>query len=587
MKKSKSFVKSLTRSYLLVSLVPFVIVLTFVFGNTIHHLKENIQKENENAAELIASQTDSLLGNMTFLSIQLTNNVMTNAKGLAYAENTLVKEEQYYSQIQAECCSYAVVDSLYDVTFFSKKGYYITSDDYNMNYGSTYRLPAEELAKLSWLDEADRSQGRSILLPVSEGNVPLREKKYLTLARAIRDPGKVVGYLCVQADLSDLDEILKIGESEHAQIMVWDADRKRSIYSTDNFPGEDFRGNDLEEMIEKMESRYYSVQKEIADGIEIILLSDKRDIYVSSLKAIGFLVGEAIVLLALTILFIKYYAGKMTKPLVALTEQMNKMTLDMLKEEKGPEKFPYEEIQYLYMGYEEMQKRLDIMIKKEIAGRTMWMQERLNSLQAQINPHFLYNTLNVIGIMGCESRNQKIYEACLKLTSILRYSIADKNSDVSTVYSEVENLRAYFELMKLRFEHRIEYDIQCEKNVEEIEIPRLCLQPFVENMFEHAYDAQHRKVYACISCKRKDGYLEILIQDDGQGMEKERIEEMKAIILKRQNELECGRTNEAMHGIGVENTMVRMSLFFEGKFKFDLDNAENGGMRVRMWIKVE
>ena len=93
MKKSKSFVKSLTRSYLWVSLVPILIVLAILFVNTIRTSFNEVREGSESAAELITSQLDSLLENMSFLSIHLTNNIMANAKGLDYSGNTLIKEE--------------------------------------------------------------------------------------------------------------------------------------------------------------------------------------------------------------------------------------------------------------------------------------------------------------------------------------------------------------------------------------------------------------------------------------------------------------------------------------------------------------
>ena len=110
---------------------------------------------------------------------------------------------------------------------------------------------------------------------------------------------------------------------------------------------------------------------------------------------------------------------------------------------------------------------------------------RSNSLQAQINPHFLYNTLNVIGIMGTESHNPDIYDACRRLSSLMRYAIADKNGRNSIIGWEIENITDYLELMKLRFEHRVEYQVFCEEMLKNTEIPRLIFQPFVENVFEH------------------------------------------------------------------------------------------------------
>lgn len=586
MKKNKSFIKSLTRSYILISVIPLAIVMIFGLITTIYSMQEDVKEENEAAAELITSQLNALFENMSFLSIQLTNNIMGNAKGLAYSSNSLIKEEEYYSRIQAECCSYAVVDSIYRVVFFSEAGYYITSDDYNMKHNSTYRLPAEEIKNLKWLTKVKENKGKSILLPLETEGEPLQSGEFLTLTRAIRDPGDVVGYLCIQTESKTVEEILKIGTSKDSEIMVWDTVNQKSICSTKGFPDKEYQeGKNTESVLKELESQYLGISKKCINGIDIVLVSDRQKIYHNSLKYVADLCIEAVILMVLTLMIIKYYTRKMTKPLRVLTEQMNRITLEKLGESTDTDNDLYEEIQYLYTGYEQMQKRLDLMIHQELASRTLQMQERLNSLQAQINPHFLYNTLNVIGIMGCESENTKVYDACLKLTAILRYSIADKNAEVGTLKAELENINAYFELMKLRFEDRIEYDIQYEEKVGKLTVPRLCLQPFVENMFEHAYDSRHRKVSAFVSCEERKRCIEIIIRDDGQGMEENALERMKENIRKRQKELGSGRATDAVYGIGIENTILRMSLFFGNRFLYNLENDENGGFCVKIWIE--
>ena len=585
MKKSKSFVKSLTRSYLWVSLVPILIVLAILFVNTIRTSFNEVREGSESAAELITSQLDSLLENMSFLSIHLTNNIMANAKGLDYSGNTLIKEEQYYSSIQAECCSYAVVSSLYDVVFFTREGYYITSDNYNTEYNCRYRLPQSEIEKLEWLSQADQNYGKSILLPAKTGMVPLKEAKGLTLARAIRDPGNVVGYLCIQIKQETVEEILEIGENQQSQVMIWDGEGQQILYCTENFPQRVFRKKNLEKALREMEDRYLTICRQGKDGIQIVLLSDKNHIYYSSLQSIGILCAEAFAILILTVFFIKYYAEKMTRPLTVLTMQMKKMTLDTLNVQESPDESAYDEIRYLYNGYREMQIRLDRMIHREIASRTLQMQERLNSLQAQINPHFLYNTLNVIGIMGSESDNQKIYDACLKLSSLLRYSIADKNARTSTIDAEMDNISAYFELMKLRFEHRIDYVIHRDQKIGNFELPRLCLQPFAENIFEHAYNAKNTAVHAEVRCTEEDGKVVILIWDDGQGMDEKALRTMKDNIRERCRELDRGRAADEVYGIGIENTILRMQLYFDGAFSYDLGNRTDGGFYIRMMIE--
>ncbi|WP_148409556.1 cache domain-containing sensor histidine kinase [Murimonas intestini] len=584
--KKKSFIRSLMVSYLWTAILPLAVILGIFFVNTVKNSQNIVEEKAESSARLISAQIQSLMDNMSFLSVHLVNNIMFSAKGLNYPHNTLVKEEQYYSGIQSECCSYAIEDSLYRVIFFTDRGYYIKSEEYNVDYNCRYRLPGEELEGIGWLETARTNYGKSLILPVNGHKIPLDDRKTLTLARAIRDPGKVVGYLCIQVEAEYLDEIFKIGEQSGAEVLLFDSSQGETVYSTSGFPSELVRTEDQTADLSLLEKDYLVIREEELNGLTTVLISPRKEIYASALQEICILLVEGIGLLVLTVFFICYYTRKMTKPLKVLTAQMSSMTLENLNAgEENTVPPSYDEIRYLYEGYQDMQRHLDQMIQKEIASKTLRIQERLSSLQAQINPHFLYNTLNVIGIMGSEARQPRIYRACLRLSSLLRYSIADKNDSASTIGMEIENITGYLELMKLRFEHHVEYRIQCGQELENVEVPRLFLQPFVENVFEHAYNGEQRVVHILISCRQEGEWTAISVMDDGRGMGEEELEHLKERIEEHKNTPVSEQIKKMKDGIGVENTIMRLSFFFGEDFRYSLENREEGGFRVLLMIK--
>ena len=338
--------------------------------------------------------------------------------------------------------------------------------------------------------------------------------------------------MCIQVEAEYLDEIFKIGEQSGAEVLLFDSSQGETVYSTSGFPSELVRTEDQTADLSLLEKDYLVIREEELNGLTTVLISPRKEIYASALQEICILLVEGIGLLVLTVFFICYYTRKMTKPLKVLTAQMSSMTLENLNAgEENTVPPSYDEIRYLYEGYQDMQRHLDQMIQKEIASKTLRIQERLSSLQAQINPHFLYNTLNVIGIMGSEARQPRIYRACLRLSSLLRYSIADKNDSASTIGMEIENITGYLELMKLRFEHHVEYRIQCGQELENVEVPRLFLQPFVENVFEHAYNGEQRVVHILISCRQEGEWTAVSVMDDGRGMGAEELEQPSILLL--------------------------------------------------------
>ena len=212
----------------------------------------------------------------------------------------------------------------------------------------------------------------------------------------------------------------------------------------------------------------------------------------------------------------------------------------------------------------------------------MYLEERMKYLQAQINPHFMCNTLNVIGIMGIEHGVKEVHDACLKLSSLLHYSIADKADENSTLGNEMENIRDYLQLMQLRYEHKLEYTVFYEKDMEKISMPRLVLEPFVENIFAHAYGADHRIVRVnVVGYIQKDRWY-VVIEDNGQGIDKEQLTHLKQHINERTEQLLLGRRTDQKYGIGIENTIMRLYLYYDMGFRYELEGGKGAGFRITL-----
>lgn len=141
------------------------------------------------------------------------------------------------------------------------------------------------------------------------------------------------------------------------------------------------------------------------------------------------------------------------------------------------EQIPFREIQILYTEFFRMRQRLDTMIENEIALKTLQSKERLSYLQAQINPHFLYNTLNSIGIMGADVGDDRIYDSCQMLARVLKYAITEKESSYATFEEELKNTERYLQLMKLRFEDKLKFQISCEEEVKKQKTLRIVCNP--------------------------------------------------------------------------------------------------------------
>lgn len=274
----------------------------------------------------------------------------------------------------------------------------------------------------------------------------------------------------------------------------------------------------------------------------------------------------------------------MSAPLILFTKKMKDTTVrNLLEDSDDRSKAPFHEVQLLYDEFSRMRGRLEVMIENEIALTALQSKERLRYLQSQINPHFLYNTLNMIGIMGAETGDMRIYNSCQMLSAVLKYAVTDKESDSATFGEEFDNTEMYLKLMKLRFEDRLEFGLECHPDLKERRTLRITLQPFVENIFEHAFDAGHTKLTVSVKGTVVSDKWSIVIQDDGAGMPEKELQALAQEIENgiRGSALSGNSVQEEIH-IGIRNTLVRMSLFYGDSFRYSIDNVPSGGFRVTL-----
>ena len=204
-----------------------------------------------------------------------------------------------------------------------------------------------------------------------------------------------------------------------------------------------------------------------------------------------------------------------------------------------------DEISKLAKALDNMAYRLDDLIDREYKAALSKRNAEFNALQSQISPHFLYNTLN--GFLGLNRLKQETLEkSIIALTSLLRYTLDQK--DLTTVSEELLFLERYCSIQKLRFEDRLEYNICCDSVVAIYKIPKLILQPLIENSIIHGVEPLDRvgtiQVIAGLTCDSGVPYLQISITDNGAGFNHESLSE------------------DEDAGVGLANVKERLSLLF-------------------------
>ena len=209
------------------------------------------------------------------------------------------------------------------------------------------------------------------------------------------------------------------------------------------------------------------------------------------------------------------------------------------------------EVQNLSDSFGHMVGRIQQLMTTVREEEIVLRKTELKALQAQIQPHFLYNTLDSIIWMSHAGRNAEVVEMTSALALLLRSSIGD-GSDTNTLKKEIAHVRSYLTIQKMRYNEKLRYEIDLDPQTEDCLLPKLILQPLVENAIYHGIKVKQQGGTVRIESLLEEDRLLITVEDDGVGMTPEQLE---TILDKKESDAESTK-------IGVYNVNERLQLFF-------------------------
>ncbi len=207
----------------------------------------------------------------------------------------------------------------------------------------------------------------------------------------------------------------------------------------------------------------------------------------------------------------------------------------------------------------------------------------MRALQAQINPHFMYNTLEFIRMYAVMKSQDELADIIYEFSSLLRNNISDETQ--VTLESELEFCRKYSYLCMVRHPNSVAYGFTIAEELKKMVIPKFTIQPLVENYFAHGVDYRRKDNVISVKVLKMAGASRILIQDNGRGIKAEKLAEIRHILSNRQ--LEASENKEKRTSIGIINIHERFLLFFGDRYSIAVDSEENKGVRYIIEIKDE
>lgn len=239
-----------------------------------------------------------------------------------------------------------------------------------------------------------------------------------------------------------------------------------------------------------------------------------------------------------------------------------------------------DEIGELISGFNHMTEKLEQILVELVEKETAQWEAELKALQAQINPHFLYNTLESLK-MECEmNRQYELSDALTSLGALFRYNI-NSDSRCVTLKQELEHVRNYVSVMKIRYSERIELKIDLPEAFMGIKVPKVLLQPLVENCFSHSFNSSANKFVIEISAVMNNKVISINITDNGTGIDEEKLRTINNSL--QNNTLIVGAKN---NGVGLTNVNRRIKMEFGGTYGIRLERGMEHGTNVILTLPV-
>lgn len=562
--------------FMAVMLIVLGAVAFFTYGKVSVLLRNNAEKHVEQTAVQAAGKLDVLLRSVDTFTAQVATNatIQRLMAQEAAGRKTSFGERQLMQQEVRKNEAYAT----------GVRSLELYAPDYRMLFPLTdvslnKRVPEE------WIRKADAGKGQLVWLGL--------DPRYPDLVIAIRNVRLIehsysyAGYLMVQVEksyfeLSNENESADSGLPE--RMGLFDGSGK---LVTSDYPEE----ADVEGMLRSGKDTfqldgetYMAVQKQSeAAGWKIMILTPV-DYATEGLSVLRTVVLVSVIIGGALCLVLTFLLSTMiTRPILGLIKAMRNAKLGTLKTLSVPSSAM--EINELNNTYNQMVGSLNELIEVVYRKEIMQSRTELKALQAQINPHFLFNTLEAIYWSLEEKGDEELAEIVVAMSGLFRYVIARTDEDEwVTVGDELDHAERYLKIMEMRMVDRLTWCVEADESCRGVPIPKLLIQPLVENAILHGVEQQLEpgRVRLRVDPAGDGNHIRIMVEDNGPGMKDDQLLALRA-------SLERGLAAQSARGggVGLANVEKRLKLYVSEGEGISIQSAEGAGTKVYFEIPYE
>jgi two-component system sensor histidine kinase YesM len=576
----------------------FIVLLISILGSIFYRQSAGAFEENACSSlavisEKMSQQLDNVIHPMEFITTQLLSDstAISSLTSLAAVNRDDPRNIAYIDDARRKITgileTYAIDRSFYRVNVFNNRGDFITSNFRILDKsGDLTGL----IGGFGWTKDADSRKGKFVVLPPYRDPWAVNGIRVFGLARSVQWPNSGMGYIEIQNPYSQLEDIFAVPDKASTKVIAV-VDSGELFYSgglTDQ-PLLDYYAELAADGIDSVsvvrnavtgEDEIVAASGSDYTGISIVIAQD-RDVLLEPLlftRNTTFLI--CFIVIAVSLVYIYIFSRQLTKPIRRLKEKMEETELGNLRKDINLHS-SNNEIESLNGSFQKLLERLRESVSREIKSQSMQMQASFDSLQAQVNPHFIYNILNVLSNKGIELGDHEICEICESIAAMLRYSTSTKKR-TATIEEELNHVQNYLTLMKKRYEHRLEFNIDADQSIMHESIPKIVLQQIAENSITHGFMNGQKVIKIGIRGYSENGWWYVEITDNGRGFEPGILSELESRMGAVEKDLSGSESQDGYEigGMGLINIYGRMALFTGGKYVFRLENRTDGGAKV-------
>lgn len=574
-----------------------LLVIFFIFTYT-HYQKnalEEASRDLENMCSSVENSVEAQLDNISTISLNITysNVIKSNFKEFfdIYKEDRKNPEQLVASRENVKAI-YDIVTAMIGAYQSASDIRLYTMDGYCVQAGFWQITSLVDLESFSWYKDMIELNGHKYIgNPEIHKELPAQGKnktsqKFISLVRLFLDSaGQPEGIIEVIQDCDKLfslagqlehqnpDSRVYIYNSRHEQVYPYNSTGPLydyyQIIEDQNLPVNSARLIDTKDG----KNLLFTYQSLPDYNWTVILIKPKAAVYepLRTFQGIFTLIGGLSILFTLLICF--YISQRLTVPLQKLTAATGKITINRVLDENKVNLTSADsnikELSILCESIRTMYEKLRSTSQEILLSHSEETKAKLQATQSLINPHFLYNSLTSISIMAEESMNEDIIKMCQALCGYFRY-ISSSSDMLVTLKEEIFYTKCYLECMELRFTEELTCTLDIPEATENIYIPKLIIQPIVENAFKYAFETQPPWTLSISSSLEHNQWL-LLIEDNGGNLDDEKKQE----LLNVYQNLDLREELKSMEigGMGLKNVYLRLKMLYGDQAVFKIENS--------------